>query len=302
MPAPRQLRTELGCLEGWGFDEMLRGVPDEWGPKFQRDGGAVTRTHTGPNAIHFTAPVHMALIMFTPQPGRQIALNSDQKTTGVAPAGSLEIVPEQSELFARWAVEKQNLLVAVDAARLERLAGEEFDRDTFELYPLKLGFVDDKAHTLARWMRHEVENTDFGSGECLDAQITVFATYLLRNHSSLKDRPSRLFNGGLSAGVWRRVNDFIQAHLSAHLSLEQLASVAHLSPSHFARAFRQTTGQSPHQYVISSRLSYARNLIVSTDASLSGVAKSAGFSSNSHMTAMMRRTWQATPTEFRRSR
>lgn len=281
---------------------MLSGIPDEWGPKFQRDGGAVTRTHTGPNSIHFTAPAHLALIMFTAQPRRQIALNSDQKTIGVAPVGSLEIVPEQSELFASWAVEKQNLLVAVDPARLERLAGMEFDRDTFELHPPKLGVVDEEAHTLARWMRQEVENADLGNAESLDALVTLFATYLLRNHSSLKCRQSRLFNGGLPPGVWRRVNDFIQGHLSEHLSLEELASVAHLSPSHFARAFKQTTGQSPHQYVISSRLAHARSLIVSSNTPLNQIAKSAGFSSNSHMTAMMRRAWRTTPTEFRRQR
>ena len=281
---------------------ILRAIPDEWGPKFERDGGAVTRTHTGPNSIHFTTPAHIALVMFNAQPRRQIALNSDRKTVGVAPVGSLEIVPAQSELFARWMVEKQSLLVAVDSSRLERLAGLEFEKDTFELHPPKLGFVDDEAHILARRMRQEVENAELGSEECLDALITVFATYLLRNYSSLKSRAPHYFNGGLPMGAWRRVNDFIQNHLSEPLTLERLATIAHLSPGHFARAFKQTTGQSPHQYVISSRLAQARSLIVSTDAPLSHIAKSTGFSSNSHMTAMMKRAWRTTPTAFRRKR
>ncbi|RDJ19763.1 AraC family transcriptional regulator [Bosea caraganae] len=279
---------------------MLRGIPDEWGPKFERDGGAVARTRTGPNAIHFTAPAHMVLVMFTAQPQRQVALNSDKKAIGLAPVGSLEIIPQHSELFARWVVEKQNLLVAVDGTRFERLAGLEFDRDTFELHPPKLGFVDDEAYALARRMRQEVENADLGSEESLDALVTVFSTYLLRNYSSLKGHQPRVFNGGLPPGVWRRVNDFIQGHLSEHLSLERLAAIAHLSPSHFARAFKQTTGQSPHQYVISSRLAHARSLIASSDTPLSQIAMSTGFSSNSHMTAMMRQVWGATPTEFRR--
>lgn len=281
---------------------MLSGVPDEWGPKFQLNGGAVTRTHTGPNSIQFTAASHMALVLFTAQPDRQVALNSDRRMEGLAPAGALEIIPVESEVFARWLVEKQNLLVAVEPARLERLAGMEFDRDTFELRPPKLGFVDAQAHTLARWMRREVETTELGCAESLDALVTVFATYLLRNYSSLKGRSTSMFNGGLSPNAWRRVNDFIQAHLTESLPLERLAMVAGLSPSHFARAFKHTTGQSPHQYVISSRLTYARHLIIKTEAPLSEVAKIAGFSSNSHMTAMMKRVWGTMPKEYRRLR
>lgn len=279
---------------------MLSGIPDEWGPKFQRDGGAVTRTHTGPSSIHFTASVHMVLLMFTAQPQRQIALNSDRRTTGIAPVGTIEIIPAQSELFARWTVEKQNLLVALDPTRLERLAGMEFERDLFELYPPKFGFVDENAHAIARWMRQELENPDLACAESLDALVTLFATHLLRNYSSLKDRSLYVFNGGLPPGSWRRVDEFIQEHLSEHLSLERLAAIVSLSPSHFARAFKQTIGQSPHQYVISARLAHARNMIVNSNAPLSQIAKSTGFSSNSHMTAMMRRAWRVTPTEYRR--
>jgi AraC family transcriptional regulator len=281
---------------------MLSGVPDEWGPKFQLDGGAVTRTHTGPNSIHLTASTHMALVLLTAQPQRQVALNSDRKMRGLAPAGALEIVPAQSELFARWIVEKQNLLIAIDPAHLEQLAGMEFDRDTFELRPPKLGFVDAEAHILARWMRREIEAKELGCRESLDAQVTLFSIYLLRNHSSLKGRSTSMFNGGLSPNAWRRVNDFIQSHLTESLPLKRLATVAGLSPSHFARAFKHTTGQSPHQYVIAARLAYARHLIVTTKAPLSEVAQIAGFSSNSHMTVMMKHVLGTMPNQFRQAR
>ena len=57
---------------------MLNSVPQEWGPKIEHEGIAVARTHTGPNAIEFTAPANMALVMFTPQPRREVGLNSDR--------------------------------------------------------------------------------------------------------------------------------------------------------------------------------------------------------------------------------
>lgn len=278
---------------------MLSGIPDEWGPKYQTEGGAVTRSHTGPNTIEYTAPAHMALVLLTPQPGRELAVNSDRRIVGVAAAGSLEIIPASSEVFARWKVEKQSLLVAVDPDRLARLAGAEFDKDDFELHPPRLGTIDGQAHALAQTMRSELEISALSFEEHLDAQITLFAIHLLRNYSSLRPRSPRPVNGGLTPAAWRKVNDFIQAHLTETLTLEKLASVAHLSPNHFARAFRQTAGQPPHRYVVMSRLTQARDQIVNTDIPLSQIAADAGFASHSHMTALMKRFWGKTPIEYR---
>src|SRR5690606_35675768 len=143
------------------------------------------------------------------------------------------------------------------------------------------------------------ESRELAWRENLDALITAFSIHLLRNYSSLQNRKVRPFIGGLAPSTWRRINDFIHSHLHETLTVTQLAATAGLSPSHFARAFRQTTGQSPHQYIIGCRLTLARDLIVSTDMPLEKIARIAGFSSNSHMTATMRRMWYKTPTDLR---
>lgn len=278
---------------------MLSSIPDTWGPKFQQAGGAVTSTQTGPNSIYLAAPAHMAVVMFTPQPGRQISTNSDRKIKGTAPTGALEIIPAQSDYFARWSTSKRNLLVMVEPSRLERLAGLEFDQTMFELYPPSLGSTDLELYSLAKWMHCEVGNSETGSATYLDSLVTVFAIYLLRNYSSLKNKRLPLYDGRLPSIIWRRVNDFIHSHLHENLPLERLASIAGISPSHFSRMFRQTTGQSPHQYLVNVRLSFARHLIRNTGGKFNDIAKLAGFSNNSRMTAIMRQKWQETPTEIR---
>jgi AraC family transcriptional regulator len=70
--------------------KLLRSIPDEWGPKFEACSGAVTRTLTGPNSIKFNAPSHMALVMLTPQPGREVSLNSDRRSQFLAPQGNYQ--------------------------------------------------------------------------------------------------------------------------------------------------------------------------------------------------------------------
>jgi AraC family transcriptional regulator len=265
---------------------MLDDIPEKWGAKFGL-GGAAAGRHKRANTIRFVAPAPMALVVF----------NSDRATSGTFPVGSVEIIPAQAELYAQRSVEKQNLLLAVDARRLERLAGVVFDKETFELHPPGLGQGDSRAHQLARRIRCEIENKGLSWNECVDALITVFAAHL---HSSPHNRSVRPYVGGLPPIIWRRVDDFIQSNLSGPLTLDRLACVARLSTSHFARAFKQTAGQSPHQYVMSSRLAYARSLITSTERPLSQIAKIAGFSSNSHMTTLMRRAWNMTPTDLRK--
>ena len=110
---------------------LLGDIPDHWGPKYESGGVAATRTRVGPNEIFLRPLSHMALVLFTPQPGRLVSLNSDRRVAGLAPAGALEIIPTGSDFSARWLVDKENLLVALEPRHLARLAGLEFGRTDF---------------------------------------------------------------------------------------------------------------------------------------------------------------------------
>jgi AraC family transcriptional regulator len=79
-----------------------------------------------------------------------------------------------------------------------------------------------------------------------------------------------------------------------------MAQIAGLSPSHFIRAFRETTGQPPHQYLLTARIAHARQLITSTNLPVDAIAKAAGFHGGSHMTASMQKVWRTSPTRLRR--
>ncbi len=278
---------------------LLRSIPDAWGPKFDGENGAVTQTRTGPNQIVLNAPANLALVMLTPQPNREVALNSSRKTIGLAPAGALEIVPEGAELFARWTVDKENLLVAIDEKRLAIIAGMEFQNEDFELQPPRIGNVDRKALLFANLMREEFQRGEAMNELCFDGLITLFATHLLRAYSSRGNRHDRLITGGLSPRAWRAVSEYIQDNLPKRLSIVELSEVAGLSPSHFFRAFRRTSGMAPHQYLVARRLALAERLVMTADLPFATIAQLAGFSSNSHMTAVMKRARGITPMDLR---
>jgi len=68
------------------------------------------------------------------------------------------------------------------------------------------------------------------------------------------------------------------------ISLAKLASECRLSRSHFARAFKKSTGQSPHRWLLERRLGTAKQMLVDTKSSISDIAFASGFADQSHLT------------------
>jgi AraC family transcriptional regulator len=100
----------------------------------------------------------------------------------------------------------------------------------------------------------------------------------------------------------RAVVEYIRAHLDARLTLGHLAGVARLSPCHFARLFKNSTGLPPHQYVIARRVERAKDLLRGEGRlPLAEVAAEVGFCSQSHLTRHFKRLVGVTPRRFRSS-
>jgi AraC family transcriptional regulator len=83
------------------------------------------------------------------------------------------------------------------------------------------------------------------------------------------------------------------------LHVERLAAEVHMSQYHFARMFKQTTGQAPHLYVVMQRVSHAKALLQETELPLLEVAAQSGFRTQGHFTGVFRRYTGMTPRTFR---
>ena len=89
-------------------------------------------------------------------------------------------------------------------------------------------------------------------------------------------------------------------NLEGNPTLEQMAAVVHLSPYHFARQFKATTGLPPYQYVIARRVERAQHLLRADDElSLVEVALRVGFSDQSKFSFHFKRLIGITPRQFR---
>jgi AraC family transcriptional regulator len=145
------------------------------------------------------------------------------------------------------------------------------------------------------------ELTAGGDGGPLAAEslANLLAVRLIR-HIVAPCRPTRSRDGALSRAKLRAVIDYVDEHLDASLTLEQIAAVAHLSGYHFARQFKVATGQPPHQYVIARRVERAQQLLQQDrDLSLAEIAACVGFSDQSHFSHHFKRLIGVTPGRFR---
>ena len=97
-----------------------------------------------------------------------------------------------------------------------------------------------------------------------------------------------------------RAKEMLAARFDGNLSVGEVADACQLSRSHFTRAFRESTGQTPHQWLIERRLERAYALLRDTDLPLAEVAVSCGFCDQSHFTRVFARATGVTPGVWRR--
>src|SRR5947199_2046274 len=105
--------------------------------------------------------------------------------------------------------------------------------------------------------------------------------------------------GGLPECRLRRVAQYVQDNLHRQLRLAELSGLVHMSPYHFARRFRQSTGVSPHRFLVQRRIEQARTLLAAESLSIAEIARSVGFRTPSHFTTTFRRVTGITPSVYR---
>ncbi|HID23423.1 MAG TPA: AraC family transcriptional regulator, partial [Planctomycetaceae bacterium] len=97
-----------------------------------------------------------------------------------------------------------------------------------------------------------------------------------------------------------RAVDYLQQHFAEDIRRDDVARVAHLSPSHFSRLFRRHTGQTFTEVLVRLRIRRATELLSHTDKPIALVAAESGFSDQSHFTKTFRKLMGVTPRQFRK--
>ena len=223
-----------------------------------------------------------------------------QRFHGTAVHGDIDIIPAHTAM--RWEMHDQNdrTLILSLSEKLLRKVTEESSSNGARLRILNRFQIRDLELEKLSWaMTREMEMGSPSGRLYLDGLTLAITSRLVTRHSSRTKEVVKQ-QGGLTGYRLKRVLSFIEEQLAEDLSLEKIAAVAGVSPSHLNALFRHSMGMAVHQYVIQRRVEFAKTLLLGEEMSVAEVALEAGFAHQSHLARHMRRALGLPPRQLKR--
>ncbi len=245
----------------------------------------------GPMADHVVMTFPAGSQRFERRTGRSVV-------HGTLRPGVITIIPAGSS--SRWDIHRPVDVVHLNLpqATLARVASEADAAGPRNL-------LDRTAHPDLITARLLLSAADALDGSAaLDAlfrhQLTdLLATRLLAAHAGAPVTTQPVI-GGLSPPALMRAIERLRSDSDSDVSLGALAADAGLSRFHFCRAFKESTGLSPHAWLRQHRLEQAMNMLRDSDVSVVSVAAALGYASQTAFAAAFRKLTGETPTDWRR--
>ena len=236
-----------------------------------------------------------------------ILLDGEMEVAGDKPIAARDLqdtmtfVP-QGQTITGWAKPANRMnaftVVCFDPSAMHEELEAEFK--SFEPRP----HIYFKADVLGQTMRklasvmaddHQPASRIYGETIGLTAAIEMF-----RLSKDGQIAPREIKSGQLSASRQAAVLGYIEENLASDIGLDELAALCGLTRFHFARAFKATFGNSPHQYVLDRRVERAKKMLAGTSFSMAEIGAASGFAGSSQFARSFRMATGKTPLAFRR--
>ncbi|WGV26857.1 helix-turn-helix domain-containing protein [Halotia branconii] len=213
-------------------------------------------------------------------------------TPAATPVSSIRI-QEPSELVALY----------IEPTFFVQTSAEIVDTKGLELIP-QFQLKDPLIHQMAIALKAQIESSEeIWNRLYLESMVTAICVHLLQRYSTQKTnadtRTAKLSSDGLSKAHLGTVLEYIHEYADQNLSLLEMAQQVQMSPYYFSRLFKQSTGLSPHQYLIAHRIQQTKRLLTTTKLSIAEIAAQAGFTDQSHLARHFKRQLGVTPSQFR---
>jgi AraC family transcriptional regulator len=221
--------------------------------------------------------------------GRNLRFTSRPGTIFLLPRGTVDEV--------NWLGETQRIAVAIHPRLLTGALEDVTGGREIELTE-HWDLIDKHISALVMELTADLEdNTPAGPiyGESL---ANALAVYLVKRYA-VRPLAVPIYKGGLPPYRLKLVLDFISDSLKDNLSLSQLAAIAGMSPHYFSQLFKQSTGQTPHNYVLIQRIKRAKQQLRDPRSSIIDASIDAGFPNPSHFARVFRTLVGTAPSKFR---
>ncbi len=131
--------------------------------------------------------------------------------------------------------------------------------------------------------------------------FSAMTLHMVRTYSAVPSRAT-MPKGGLAPWLEKRAKDYLMSRMGDKVGLYEVAEICGLSPNHFGRAFRLSTGLSPYLWLRNQRIKQAQNLLHDTSLSLVDIALATGFATQSHFANAFKAATGLSPGGWRKLR
>ena len=221
---------------------------------------------------------------------------------GWSDPGTINLTPPGVEATWEASASSRAAVVVIRPEFLARAIEEHWGADSSKVEIIKQFLIRDPViEAITLNLAREAAGGSPTGRLYVESGCEFLAHHLIYRHSSLSPTPPRTM-GGLSSRRLRLVLEYIEDTLGQPIKLRDLAALIGISARHFERAFRESTGSSPHAYVMDRRLKRARDLLINRpELPIEQIALQLGFSSSSHFSSAFRRQTRLTPRDFRKT-
>jgi AraC family transcriptional regulator len=210
--------------------------------------------------------------------------------------GDVVITPVNVSQGVAWEAEGDFIILGIEPTFFAR-AVDDSAPEQIELLP-HFATPDPLIYQIGLVLKNVLATGGIGSRLYAETMVNALSVHLRQHYSSRKPILHE-YAGGLSKYKLRQVIEYIQAHLDQDLGLTELAALVQMSPHYFSHLFKQSTGITPHQYVISCRVERAKELLLKGGIAIADIATQVGFANQSHLNLHFKRLLGVTPAQIR---
>lgn len=176
---------------------------------------------------------------------------------------------------------------------------QELGRPRITGFDCPSGTADPVVHHLAAALLPALDHPGQASTLFIDQVMLAVTTHVAQAYGGMVIPMRQRQRGGLSRWQEIRAKEILAACHDGTISIGDVAQECNLSRSYFIKAFKQTTGQTPHQWLLHHRVARARELLVGP-LSIAEIAVACGFADQSHLTRVFTATMGLPPAAWRR--